>query len=811
MLISCNWLNEYIPHSLSPEQLAEKLTAAGLEVEGIETQEDIPGGLRGLVLGTVQTCVQHPNADKLSLTTVCVGEDEPLQIVCGAPNVAAGQRVVVATVGTMLYPAEGEPFKIKKGKIRGEVSLGMICAEDEIGLGASHDGILVLETDLPDGTPAAEYFKPGSDTVLEIGLTPNRADAASHYGVARDLRVLLGQELQRPEAPELAAETDSFPNVKITVENTEACPRYAGLTLTGVKVGPSPDWLQKRLRSIGLTPKNNVVDITNYILHAFGQPLHAFDADQITKGEIIVTTLPEGTPFLALDEEEYKLKAEDLMICDGERNPLCIGGVFGGLHSGVSEKTTNVFLESAYFHPDFIRRSSTVHDLKTDAAYRFARGTDPNGVPYALRLAAKLIRETGGGEICGAEQDLYPNPIPNYEFSVKWERLNTLMGVEIPRERVFEILRGLEIEIVAENEESFALSVPPYRVDVTGTADIAEEVLRIYGFNNVPLPETLASDFFADFPTNERLLQEDNLQRFLAGRGFTEIQTNSISHSKYSQALGIEAQDVKLLNALSSELDVMRQAPAFSGLEVVAHNINRQNPSLKLFEFAKSYHKTEEGYAEKHHLCLWLTGEAVSTSWREKARNVDFYDLKSHLAQLLQQLSLNPQTAETLPADDALFAYGASYGFRTGKDSSETLVRLGLIRPKQARLAEVSQEVFYLELDWDVARKRMQPQASYQPLPKFPVVRRDLSLVLDRAVRYEEVLNVAQRTEKKLLKEVQLFDLYEGERIDEDKKALALAFLLQDDSKTLNDKTIDKTMTRLIAAFEKQLGAVIRR
>lgn len=808
MKIALSWLERFISlEGQTAETIAERLTHSGLEVEGIETYEEIPGNMEGLVIGEVKTCGQHPNADKLSVTTVDIGTDSPAHIVCGAPNVAAGQKVVVATIGTTLYPTEGEPLKIKKGKIRGEVSEGMICAEDEIGLGTSHDGILVLDTDLPNGTPAAQLFKPESDKVLEIGLTPNRADAASHWGTARDLRVLLKRELQKPDVSQFTTQNTDL-SIPVEVKNTEACPRYSAVSIAGVTVKDSPRWLQNHLKAIGLKPINNVVDITNFVLHGLGQPLHAFDADQIKGGKVIVQTLPEGTPFLCLDEEERKLTAQDLMICDGEGNPLCIGGVFGGLHSGISEGSKNVFLESAYFSPEYIRRSSNHHQLKTDAAYRFARGTDPNITVFALKYAALLIQELAGGTISSEIVDEYPQPVPHFEFSVKWAYLNKVIGKEIPRSEIRDTLTALEINILEENETTFTVSVPPYRVDVTRPADIAEEVLRIHGFNQIELSEHLQTDYVASFPRVDSSRLRTDLSQFLSGNGWNEIMTNSLTSSRLTAEVpGLDkAAEVPMLNALSEDLDVMRQTPIFGGLEVIRHNSNRQNPDLRLFEFAKTYHKTAGGYTENDTLALYLTGKRRPTSWQESSQEVNFYDL-SQTVQLIAQ-RFGHDLSQAKETNEGVWQYGMSVAGKDGKP----LVTWGLLRKKLSKLVEVSEEVFYAEFDWQQLIPSEQPRILNEELPRFPAVSRDLSLVVGKSVSFAQIQEVAQKTERKLLQDIQVFDVFEDEeKLGANKKAYAMTFRLQDTKKTLKDKAIDKTMQRLIQAFEQELNAVIRK
>ncbi|GAA4849477.1 phenylalanine--tRNA ligase subunit beta [Algivirga pacifica] len=804
MKISLDWLKDFININESAEEIDHLLTMAGLEVEGIEEVETIKGGLKGLVIGEVLECGKHPDADKLSITKVDLGEGEPVQIVCGAPNVAAGQKVVVATVGTILYTPEGESFKIKKGKIRGEVSLGMICAEDEIGLGGSHDGIMVLDTDMANGTPAADYFKVGTDTVLEIGLTPNRVDGASHYGVARDLKVLTGRPLNFPSTEAFKVENNDL-TMEVVVEDAEACPRYAGLTISGLTVGESPKWLKDRLNAIGVAPLNNVVDATNYILHSLGQPLHAFDAAKVKGNKIIVKKVAEGTTFVTLDEEERKLSAADLMICNAEE-PMCIAGVFGGIDSGVSESTTAIFLESAYFGPDGVRATSQRHGIKTDSSFRFERGTDPNMPVEALKVAALLIQEVAGGTVSSEIVDLYPTPVADFEVAVNYKHINRLIGADIPKERVKEILEGLEMRFLQESEEGFTVAVPPYRVDVQREADIIEEILRIHGFNNVELSENLSASYLAHFPKKDADVLKAKVTQMLAGAGVSEILTNSLTSSTYVKAVQSlkDEENVEILNTLSADLDVMRQSLLFTGLEVIAHNINRQQKDLKLFEFGKVYSKVEGEYVEKNRLSMFVTGAQREETWRGKTEKSAFHDLASLVLRTFQQFNISKYKQETL--QDDLFAYGLSYEHKKG-----TIARLGMVHPKIAKLAGVKQEVFYAEFDWDLLLALQNSNYKFVEIPKFPEVRRDLSLVLNKSTNFSEIEEVAKRTERKLLKKVNVFDVYEGENLGEGKKSYSISFTLQDAQKTLNDKVIDKTMTRLIAAFEKEVGAIIRK
>jgi phenylalanyl-tRNA synthetase beta chain len=816
MNISLQWLQKYIALSdKTPQEIEVYLTELGLEVEAIETYETVKGGLEGLVVGQVLTCEKHPDADKLKLTTVEIGAESPLSIVCGAPNVAVGQKVIVAPAGATLYPTEGEPLKIKKGKIRGVVSEGMICAEDEIGLGHSHEGIIVLQTDAPNGTAAAAVLKVESDTVFTIGLTPNRSDAASHYGVARDLKARLKRELCRPSVAHFKPKNTDF-NIEIEVKNTEAVPRYAGLTLTGVKVAPSPDWLKHALQAIGVRPINNVVDITNYVLHAFGQPLHAFDADKIAGNKIIVTTLPQDTPFKTLDAVERKLSDTDLMICDGNERPLCLGGIFGGFDSGVTENTTRIFLESAYFNPAYIRRSAKHHDLFTEASFRFSRGTDINNVLYPLQYAALLIEELAWGKVSSEITDFYPQKVENATFSVRYDYLDKIIGNRLEKALIFEILESLEIAVVEKNETDFKVSVPPYRVDVLQPADIAEEILRVYGLNNVAFSETPRADFVAAFAKPDAHLLRQQVSQFLVGAGWSEMMNNSLTSSKYSKALQIESQDVVILNRLSEDLDVMRQDLLFGGLESIKRNQNRGVQDIAAFEFGKFYRKdtTAEGkaqYVESERLAFWLSGSKHVESWREKARKVEFYDLAETVNKVLNLFNLKGLEQKAIANDHLYLQYGLEWVKRRGKDDFEVVARIGLVRRKVCKLAELNVEVFYADLNWEWLIKNYNEKKTYQEISRFPAVRRDLSLVVAKSVSFRDLENIARRTERKLLQEVGVFDVYEGERIEADKKAYALRFILQDQDKTLDEQTIEKTMSKLMQAFEKEANALIRK
>ncbi len=806
MKISLSWLKQYIELTESPEVIAELLTDSGLEVEGTEVYEQVKGGLKGVVIGEVLTCEKHPDADKLSVTTVDIGEDEPATIVCGAPNVAAGQKVAVATVGTVLYPPTGEKeFKIKKAKIRGQVSLGMICAEDELGLGKGHDGIMVLDTKLPNGTPAAAYFDLENDQIFEIGLTPNRADATGHIGTARDLKALLNLPVTWPSVDDFKVESNDLP-ITVTVENAEACPRYTGVSIKEVKVAPSPQWLTNRLRSIGLTPINNIVDITNFVLHETGQPLHAFDASQIAGDKIVVKTLAKGTKFKTLDEQERTLLADDLMICDGKGNGLCIAGVFGGVDSGVSDTTTDVFLECAYFSPEYIRRTAKNHGLKTDASFRYERGTDPNINIYALKRAAVLIQQVSGGKIASEIIDIYPSPVANFEIDIKYKNVNRLIGKALDKDRMHQILESLDIKVVEKSAEGFKVSVPPYRVDVQREADVIEEILRIYGFNNVELPKHIGSTYLADFPETDPHKVRNKISNQLVSNGFYEIMTNSLTKPKYAELEGLKSEEsVEMLNKLSEDLGVMRQSLLFTGLEVLAHNINRKQKDLKIFEFGKAYFKRDNGYEEQEKLVMFVTGDTIPEHWKADQQAADFYDMKSAALEVISKVTSAKLTSEEI-GEDSVFQYGMNISI-----GNKRIAQLGKVKPSLAKEIGISQEIFYTNIDWNLLLKYTNDNIVFEGVSKFPEVRRDLSLVVDQSVTYEAVREMAQRVERRLLKKMNVFDVYQGDKIGEGKKAYAVSFFLQDTEKTLNDKVIDKTMSRLMGAFENDLNAVIRK
>lgn len=804
MKISLNWLKQYIELPESPKEIGDQLTHSGLEVEGLEEVESVKGGLKGLVIGEVLTCEKHPNADKLSVTTVDIGATEPSPIVCGAPNVAVGQKVIVATVNATLYPTSGDSFKIKKAKIRGEVSQGMICAEDEIGIGKSHDGILVLETELPNGTPAASYFNLEPDYVYEIGLTPNRADAASHLGTARDLKALFNREITMPSVDDFKIDNTEN-SIKVTVENTEACPRYSALTISGIEVADSPEWLKTKLNAIGITPTNNVVDVTNYVLHGLGQPMHAFDAAAITGNHVIVKSMPEGTKFITLDEKERSLAANDLMICN-QQEGMCIAGVFGGIKSGVTEKTTDIFLESAYFNPDYIRKTAQKHQLKTDASFRYERGTDPNITVYALKYAAMLIQQVAGGKITSDIIDIYPQVISDFEAPVKYSRINGLIGKDLEKNRVKKILSSLDISLTDETEDGFTAVVPPYRVDVQREADITEEVLRIYGYNNIELKDTLSSTFLSEFSKRDSDAIQQEVSRILTGSGYNEIVTNSLTKDSYAQSIESINSDenVQILNYLSEDLNVMRQSLAFNGLEVIDRNIKRRQTNLCLFEFGRTYHKINEKYKEREKLAIFLTGENADENWLEKKRPAQYHDLLQIARQLLNKFNINQY--ETADVQNDLFAYGLTISTR-----KKPLMTLGKVNPKVSSKNDVKQEVFMADIDWDFMKSLYPLDIHFKPISKFPEVKRDLSLVVDKTINFDQIRKLALKLERQLITRTAVFDVYEGDKIGENQKAYAISFFLQDQEKTLNDKVIDKTMNRLMQGFEKELGAIIRK
>lgn len=808
MKISYSWLQQFLQVDLEPEKTGELLTDLGLEVEGIETKESIKGSLAGVVVGKVLTCIQHPNADRLKVTTVDLGLEEPVQIVCGAPNVAAGQKVPVATVGTILYDEKGEGFKIKKGKIRGEVSLGMICAEDELGLGSDHDGIMVLDESLEIGTAASEVFNIETDHIFEIGLTPNRSDAMSHFGVARDLRAGLIQqdiklELISPSVSDFHVDERTL-RFDVEVEDKELIPRYCGITISDIEVKDSPEWIQNRLKAIGLTPKNNIVDITNYVLHELGQPLHAFDAQKVKGNKILVKTLEEGTKFTTLDEVERELSAEDIMICDADSNPLCLGGVFGGLKSGVTEHTTSIFLESAYFNPVSIRKTAKRHALNTDASFRFERGIDINLTKYALKRAALLIEEYAGGKLASDISDFYPEKIEDFQVFLSYDNAYRLIGQEIPKEKIKNILASLEIKINSETAGGLGLTIPSYRTDVQREADIIEEILRVYGYNNIEFSHKLNTSI--SFDSNKETKIENVIANQLSALGFNETMANSLTKPEYTNLSANinEEASVAMLNPLSNDLRVMRQSLLFSGLESIAYNINRKNNSLQFFEFGKTYHKYADKYEENKHLTLFVTGNRTHESWSVQTKTSDFFYLKGVITSLLERLSLS--NVKTTPTKLDVFSEGISLGLGKTK-----LVDFGVIKRSILKEFGIKQEVLFADFNWDAILKLVgNKKVRVTDLPKFPSVKRDLALLLDTKTAFKDIYNLAYQSEKKLLKSVDLFDVYQGDKLPEGKKSYAVSFLLQDESKTLADKQIDKIMQKLQQSFEKNLDAVLR-
>ncbi len=815
MKISYNQLKQYIDINIKPEELAEILTDIGLEVEGTEEYESIKGGMEGLVIGEVKTCEKHPNADKLSITTVDIGTKDILPIVCGAPNVDAGQKVIVATVGTILYDGD-KAIPIKKGKIRGEVSMGMICAEDEIGIGTSHDGILVLPESIETGTLAKDYFKIEKDTVFEIGLTPNRADGASHIGVARDLVAYFkfqgkNIELKKPDINNFKIDNTDL-EIPVKIENNEACKRYAGITISGIKVTESPDWLKTRLKAIGLQPINNLVDITNYVLHETGQPLHAFDADKITGKKVIVKTLPEGTPFITLDKEERKLHNDDLMICNTEE-PMCIAGVFGGAKSGVTDNTKNIFLESAYFNPVFVRKTSKRHALQTDASFRFERGVDPNMTIYALKRAALLIKEIAGGNISSEIVDVYPEPINDFKITVSYSHIDRLIGKKIDREDIDTILKALEIKITDKANDTIKLEVPPYRVDVTREADIIEEILRIYGYNNVESPHSVKSTLsYAPKPDENKL--KNKISEFLSSQGFSEAMSNSLTKAKYYEDSDAfkEDESVKILNALSIDLNVLRQDLLFGTLEAVIRNINHKNSDIKLYEFGNTYHynksnadNTLNSYKEEARLAVVVSGNKNKINWDTPEHKSDFYYFKSQIDGILERLNFNTKQLKTEENSNPVFSYGLKYSV-----NNKILVEFGSISNKVLSVFGIEQEVFFANIFWDNVMNTLPGNPIFKEISKYPAVKRDLALLLNKDVKFAQIEELAYKTERKLLKDVSIFDVFENEKLGENKKSYAVSFIIQDETKTLKDKQIDKIMKKLQYNFEKELGAELR-
>jgi phenylalanine--tRNA ligase, beta subunit len=820
MNISYNWLKEYVNFDLTPDEVAAALTSIGLETGDVEEVQSIKGGLEGLVIGEVLTCEPHPNSDHMHITTVNLGQGDPVQIVCGAANVAAGQKVVVATLGTKLYDGD-ECFTIKKSKLRGVESNGMICAEDEIGIGTSHEGIIVLPEDVVPGTLAKDYYNIKSDYVLEVDITPNRSDACSHYGVARDLYAWLIQNgrqatLKRPSVDAFKVDNHDM-NIDIVVENTEACPRYAGVAIKNVTVKESPEWLQNKLRLIGVRPINNIVDITNYILHAYGQPMHCFDADKIKGGKIVVKTCPEGTKFVTLDEVERKLSDRDLMICNAEE-PMCIAGVFGGLDSGTTETTKDVFLESAYFHPTWVRKTARRHGLSTDSSFRFERGIDPNGTIYALKEAALLVKELAGGEIASEIKDNYPAPIADFPVELSYEYTNALIGKVIPAETIKSIVTSLEMKITGETPEGLSLLVPAYRVDVQRPCDVIEDILRIYGYNNVEIPTSVKSSLSVKGDVDKSVKLQNLVSEQLVGCGFNEIMNNSLTAATYYEGLETYKPEnlVQLMNPLSNDLNVMRATLLFGGLESIQHNANRKNADLKFFEFGNCYHFNAEkknpekvlaAYSEELHLGLWITGKRVSNSWAHPDENTSVYELKAYVLNILRRLGVNFGGLVFGNLTDDIYSVAISVHTRGGK----LLATFGVLHKKIQKAFDIDNEVYYADLNWKELMKAIKNNTvAYKEISKFPAVKRDLALLIDKKVQFAEIEKIAYETDKKLLKSVELFDVYEGKNLEAGKKSYAVSFMLQDENATLNDKQIDKVMQKLIANLQNKLDAKLR-
>ena len=820
MNISYKWLKEYVDFDLTPQEVCDALTSEGLEVDALEEVQSIRGGLKGLYVGKVLTCEAHPNSDHLHVTTVDLGKGEPQQIVCGAPNVAAGQKVIVADLGCVLYDGDNE-FQIKKSKLRGVESLGMICAEDEIGVGTSHDGIIVLPEDAPVGQPAAEYYNLESDWLIEVDITANRADALSHWGVARDLYAWLVQNgyktsLHRPSDEAFAVDNHDLP-IDVVIENTEACKRYACVSITDCEVKESPDWLKNKLNAIGLRPINNIVDITNYVMMAYGQPLHCFDADMVTGHKIVVKTMPEGTPFVTLDGEEHKLSDRDLAICNAEE-PMCIAGVFGGKGSGTYETTRNVVLESAYFHPTWIRKSARRHGLSTDSSFRFERGIDPNGTIYALKQAALLCKELAGGKVSMEIKDIYPEPLPNFNVDLKYDYVHQLIGKEIPHDTIKSIVTSLEMVIKAANAEGLQLEVPAYRVDVQRPCDVVEDILRVYGYNNVEMPEQLKSSLVIKGEEDQKHKLENLVGEQLVGAGFNEILNNSLTKAAYYEDLNCYPKDrlVSIVNPLSSDLNVMRQSILFGGLESIAHNANRKNPNLKFFEFGNTYQHFNEkadaenpmkAYSEESHLGLCVTGKRVEGSWAHPDEQSSFYELKAYVINVLNRIGLPMGAVAFKESENNIFSKGITVENRGGK----VLVEMGVVARNLQKKFDIDNEVYFADLYWNQLTKAVRKQkVGFKEISKYPAVSRDLALLLDKSVEFACVEQIAYNAERKLLKKVELFDVYEGKNLPEGKKSYAVNFILQDEQKTLNDKAIDAVMQKIIQNLKKQLNAELR-
>ncbi|MFH6996526.1 phenylalanine--tRNA ligase subunit beta [Flavobacterium sp. FlaQc-57] len=806
MKISYNWLKQFIKTDWTSEQTSELLTDLGLEVEVVEKYQSIKGGLEGVVVGHVLTCEKHPDADRLKVTTVNIGLEAPIQIVCGAANVAAGQKVPVATIGTILYDKEGVEFTIKKGKIRGMESHGMICAEDELGLGTGHDGIMVLDEKLVPGTRASEVFQVVNDEVFEIGLTPNRADAMSHLGTARDLRAGMLQrgvnvELITPSVSNFRVDMRTL-KIDVNVEEPLLAPRYCGVTISGISVQESPAWLQDRLKAIGLTPKNNIVDVTNYVLHELGQPLHAFDAAKVN-GKIIVKTLPEGTKFVTLDDVERTLHKEDLMICD-EKGPLCIAGVFGGKKSGVTEGTTTIFLESAYFDAVSVRKTAKRHQLNTDASFRFERGIDPTITEYALKRAALLILEVAGGKITSDVVEVYPKKVEDFSVLLNFSHVSKIIGQEIPKDTIKKILVSLDIKVNSVSDSGLGLTIPAYRVDVQREIDVIEEILRVYGYNNINFSKKFNATV-SNSPRTEDYKVQNVIASQLNSQGFHEMMANSLTTAAYAKLSTVlkEEHNVTILNPLSSDLSTMRQSLLFSGLEAISYNINRKNSDLKLFEYGKSYHKYLNGYEEHKHLTLLLSGNRNKESWTNPQKTTDFFLLKGYVKGILARLGIDK--ISNAPVQSDIFSEGTAITY-----NNDVLVEMGVVKKSILKTFGIKQDVYFADFNWDLVLKIITGKIKYSEIPKYPEVRRDLALLIDKETTYESIFNLAKQTEKSLLKDINLFDVYEGEKLPEGKKSYALSFTIQDNTKTLTDAQIDKIMSKLQQTFETELGATLR-
>ncbi|MCX6296623.1 MAG: phenylalanine--tRNA ligase subunit beta [Bacteroidetes bacterium] len=814
MKISYNWLKEYIKTDLSPDEMGILLTDCGLEVESIEKFETVKGGLKGIVVGEVITKEKHPDADRLNITTVNIGSDALVTIVCGASNVEVGQKVVVATIGAKLFPISVEPFEIKKSKIRGQNSEGMICAEDEIGLGNSHAGIMVLEPSAIIGTPAHEYFKVEEDFVFEIGLTPNRADATSHVGVARDLVAVLNTKeatikynLELPEVRTFNID-ETTSTIEVVVEDSIACPRYSGLSISDITVTDSPEWLKIRLKAIGIRPINNIVDATNYVLHELGQPMHAFDADKIKGGKVIIKKLSDKTKFKTLDETERELSSEDLMICNAEGG-MCIAGVYGGIESGVNAQTKNIFLESAYFNSSSVRKSSKRHGLKTDASFRYERGADPNITVFALKRAAILIKEIAGGKVSSEIIDIYPTPIENFKVPFSFEKCEQLIGKKIDLELVKIIITSLGIEIEHEGNDALLLSVPPFKVDVLREQDVIEEVLRIYGYNNVEIPTVLNSSLsFAEKPDKEKI--QNVVAELLTNNGFSEMMCLSLTKGEYAGKLKSLSEDrsVAMMNPLSSDLNVLRQTLLFSGLETIAYNQNRKNADLKLYEFGKTYIAIKgesTKYVESKHLSVFITGRKQEESWNTQNNTMNFYTIKGVVKNILERLGISD--VKLAESNSDLFSQGLAFSW-----NKKLLVEFGEVaKSVSSKLMDIKMPVYYANFNWDLVLEAMKKTSiMYSEVPKFPEVRRDLALLIDKAIKFEQLEQLAHQSEKGMLKNVNLFDVYEGDKLPTGKKSYALSFILQDENATLTDKQIEKIMEKLMKTYQEKVGAEIR-